>query len=290
MANTTVLVVASFTATAILSSWVYFRCFRLTRPPIGVFNLRDIAVMIAGIVLTPYLYLLVPVWLVASLLASANLSVLYTLWEPIVRTRWAIWLATLACVGAEVGAAFWFGTRSQAFLAVHNVVLVLAVVGVSNLWAQGGMQARDLAVLAGALAIYDAIASWLLPLMTDLFSRVANLAFTPLVAWPLGRARLWLGLGLGDLLIAAVFPLVMRKAFGRRAGIMALATSLGVIGALLVLTLPGLKELGSLQAGFPVMVALGPLIVLHYYYWRHRCGRERTTWQYQQAEPAIRHQ
>jgi len=33
------------------------------------------------------------------------------------------------------------------------------------------------------------------------------------------------------------------------------------------------------------MVLLGPLIVLHYLYWRWRAGPERTTWQYQQAEP-----
>jgi hypothetical protein len=34
--------------------------------------------------------------------------------------------------------------------------------------------------------------------------------------WPSG-ANQWLSGGLGDLLLAAVFPLVMRKAFGRTA-------------------------------------------------------------------------
>ena len=55
----------------------YFRRYAVTRPPIGVFNLWDIAIMIGGIVLVPYLYLLLPIWLVASLLALAILSVLY---------------------------------------------------------------------------------------------------------------------------------------------------------------------------------------------------------------------
>jgi len=39
---------------------------------------------------------------------------------------------------------------------------------------------------------------------------------------------------------------------------------------------------------FPVMVVLGPLMVLQYAYWRRRRGKERTTWQYLQAEPTPR--
>ena len=51
-------------AAALLLSWVYFRRYTVSRPPIGVFNLWDIAVMIGGIVLVPYLYLVLPIWLV----------------------------------------------------------------------------------------------------------------------------------------------------------------------------------------------------------------------------------
>jgi hypothetical protein len=46
-----------------------------------------------------------------------------------------------------------------------------------------------------------------------------------------------------------------------------------------------LPALGWQPVTFPVMVVLGPLMVLQYLYWRHRCGQERTTWQYRQAEP-----
>jgi hypothetical protein len=38
----------------------------------------------------------------------------------------------------------------------------------------------------------------------------------------------------------------------------------------------------------PAMVLLGPLMVLQYVYWTRRRGGERTTWQYQQAEPGVR--
>jgi hypothetical protein len=82
------------------------------------------------------------------------------------------------------------------------------------------------------------------------------------------------------LLLATVFPLVMRKAFGRTAGVAAVATSLATTGAMLALI-----TLGAVNVALPMMTVLGPLMVLQYGYWIRRRGRERTTWQYLQAEP-----
>ena len=80
--------------------------------------------------------------------------------------------------------------------------------------------------------------------------------------------------------MATAFPLVLRKAYGRRAGLVALAVGLAMITLLMILGAAGL-----LPGVFPVMVLLGPLMVGQYTFWRHRLGPERTTWQYQQAEP-----
>jgi hypothetical protein len=152
----------------------------------------------------------------------------------------------------------------------------MVVVGVSNMWAQSGMRARDLAILAGALAVYDFIATAQLPLMADLVGRVAELPFSPLVGWPSSTPGMWAAIGLGDLLLASAFPLVMRKTFGHGAGLVALVASLAALAALFALSLKGL---------FPVMVVLGPLMVAQYLFWRHNRGRERTTREYLQAEP-----
>jgi hypothetical protein len=67
-------------------------------------------------------------------------------------------------------------------------------------WRQSGLRARDLAILAGVLVIYDSIATALLPLTTQLLERLAHLVFTPVLTWPAGRDQ-WLGIGLGSLLI-----------------------------------------------------------------------------------------
>jgi hypothetical protein len=275
-----ILVVLGHAAAAMLLGWAYFRRHAVARPPLGVLTLGDVAAMIGGIILIPYLYLALPGWLVAALLALAVASVLVEVWGPVLPARRLAWLAALLVVGADIALARRAGTTSTPYFVLNNLVLVAAIVGTTNLWAQAGMRARDLAILAGALVVYDFVATSLLPLTDDLIARLAGLPFTPLVAWPTGDGR-WLGLGLGDLLLATLAPLVLRKAYGRTAGLLALALALGLVGVLLAL-----PALGRLTATFPVMVVLGPLIVLQHLCWARWRGPERTTRQYLEDEPA----
>ena len=270
--------VLGWAACAVLGSWGYFRRFQVSRPPIGVFNLKDITLMVIFILLVPFLYLVLPLWIAAGLLGLSVLSVLYFTWEPLLRARWAIWLVVLALLATDIGAAFLLGRSNNGFLAVNNSLLLLVIVGISNLWAQSGMKARDVVLLGAFLAVYDVLATSALPLTSDLFTRLAGLPLAPIIAWSSGSKVV--NIGLGDLLLAAVFPLVMRKAFDRSAGIMALVLALSAVGMLLALPLQGV---------FPVMVVLGPLMVLQYLYWRRRRGRERTTRQYLQKEPVRLH-
>jgi hypothetical protein len=183
-------------------------------------------------------------------------------------------------VALDIGAVWVVGPGTPLFFAVNNIVLLMAIVGITNLWAQSDMKARDVTFLAGVLAIYDAIVTWLLTQTADLFGRLFGLPLAPIIAWPIGAGSEWLGIGMGDMLLATVFPLVMRKAFGRAAGIASLAGNLGLIVALLAAAV-----ISRMQVLFPVMLLLGPLIIVQYVYWHRRCGCERTTRQYRQAEP-----
>jgi hypothetical protein len=70
-------VVLGGTGCAILGGWAYFRRYQVSRPPIGVFTLKDLALMVLFIILVPFLYLVLPIWLAAGLLLLAVLSVLY---------------------------------------------------------------------------------------------------------------------------------------------------------------------------------------------------------------------
>jgi hypothetical protein len=281
MLTTSFYAVLAFSAGAVLLGWVYFRNYQLARPAVGVLNLGDVAFTIGVIILIPYLYLALPLWLVAAIFTLAMLSILQLLGEPLLRARWANWGFALSLVGADVWTNLHFGASSPAFLLVNNTVLVLAVVGVTSLWAQSGIKARDVAVLGGVLALYDLMATSLLPLMSDLITRLANIPFAPVVSWGVGPERFVIGLG--DLLLATVFPLALRKVFGRSAGIAAMAINLGAIAATMAFL-----QLAKVEVAVPLMSGLGPLMVAQYGYWARRRGPERTTWEYLRAEPLER--
>lgn len=273
-----IIVIFLFILLALGLSWLYFQRYRMKRPPIGVFNLWDVAFMMVGILLIPYLYLLLPGWAVTLLLGLGAVGILFFMFEPLFVRRWMGWLLVLLLAGGEIVLYRLYGSRSLAFLVANNLVQVLSVVGITNLWAQSGMKARDVAILGAVLVVYDTLFTSVLPLMTDLFTQIEALPFAPVVAWPVtGEAVLLIGLG--DLLLAAVFPLVMLKAYGRAAGMTALLVALLALAG--VLLLPVTELLG---ATFPVMVVLGPLMVVQYVVWRRRSGKERTTWEYLQME------
>ena len=164
-----------------------------------------------------------------------------------------------------------------------TVLLTLLLVGATR-QSVGSTEARqcghvDLVMLGLALMVYDYVATWQFHTMSDLFERLAQLPMVPMVAWRAGAAT-WMGLGLGDILLATVFPLVMRKAFSRTAGLVAMM--LGLVAIAVILALPLIW--GVEASVFPVMIVLGPLMLVQYLFWQRRC-EERTTWQYHAAAP-----
>ena len=265
----------------VLLGMAFFRRYAIIRAPLGVMNLGDVAFMLGGIILIPYLYLALPGWIVATLLAIGTLGLLQLLLEPMLHPAWLPWLVAAVLVGADIALARQVGTGTIAFVAVNNVILLLTVVAVTNVWAQSGLRARDLAILAGALVLYDLVATSVLPLTNQLIDRLAGLPLTPVLAWPVGEQG-WSGIGLGDLLFATVGPLVFRKAFGRPAGWVAIILAMSALALVFAAAVWGL-----LPGTFPVMVVLGPLLVAQYLAWMRATGSERTTAQYLAQSPPM---
>ena len=163
----------------------------------------------------------------------------------------------------------------------NNCVQVLLVVGAVNLWAQSGMKARDAAILGVALCVYDLIFTSIFGIMGTLFDRIALLPFAPMVAWP--AAHGWVGFGLGDMLMAAVFPLLIYKGYSKTGGVAAMLLAWLAVAVMLVLPLVGVR-----YAVVPLMVVLGPLMVVQYAVWRKWRGAERTLRQFRRQAPAPR--
>jgi hypothetical protein len=269
----------ALSAVAVGAAWWYFRACAITRPPLGTVNLGDITMTLGFVVVLPFLYLWLPGWLVVTMLAITALSVLSFVIEPLAASPVVRWGAVGGLVVAHLVAARAFGTGSGLFLLVNDAVMLGTVVGVSNLWAQGGLRARHLAIFAGAIAAYDLVATGMLPLTTDMLGRLAGFPFLPMVAWPTGGGE-WAGIGLGDLLVAAVGPLVMRKAYGRGAGLATVALALGSIGGVLLVA-----RWEALPETFPTMIVLGTLLAGQVWWLSRRHNGERTFARYLAEEP-----
>jgi hypothetical protein len=280
MPVTSLLVVLAFMLASIAGGFLYFRRVRINRPPIGVVNLRDALILVGLLIVMPYLYLALPLVVVTALLAVIVLTALFMTLEPLVPHRPTLWVLCLGAVAADITLALSRGVTSDSFLLFNNVVLCVVVIGAANLWAQSGMKAREVAVLAAVLTCYDFIATWQLHLMTEVFLRLGQLPLVPVVAWGITDPNTSLRLGLGDLLMLTVTPLVFRKAFGRRAGLVALGSSAVVLTVMLTLMTAQI-----ITGSVPVMGVLGPMIVAQYWYWTRTVGTERTTREYLRAEP-----
>lgn len=204
---------------------------------------------------------------------------LWFLVEPVTPAPAVRWIIAGGLVVADILLAWRPGASSTAFLLVNDAVVLLVAAGVGILWAQGGLRARDLAILAGAIAVYDLVATGFLPLTTDMIERLSGMPFLPMAVWPVGDGQ-WVGIGLGDLLMALAGPLVFRKAYGRSAGLLAMGTALATIAGVLIVA-----RWEALPDTFPTMIVLGPLIVAQYLLWSSRGGAERTTARYLAEEP-----
>src|SRR5919109_497461 len=124
MVQTAIFIILLFITGALGLAWVYFHRYQMPRPPIGLINLWDVALMLVGIVFVPYVYLALPLWLVVALIGLAFMSIISLMLEPLVKARWLIWLVTLALLGADIGAAWQWGATSASFFVVNDLVLV----------------------------------------------------------------------------------------------------------------------------------------------------------------------
>jgi hypothetical protein len=222
--------------------------------------------MSAMVVLAPLGYLSLPRAVVATVFGLVLTAAVQLVLAPMIGGRTAFLLSVLLCGATAVS---WMLGRPLPTLVLTDIVLTLAVIGVANLWAQGGLPARHVAVLAGLLAGYDLVATGLTGVMTRFATEVQGLPFAPVFAVTGGRAPV--SIGLGDLLMLVMFPLTASRAFGRGAGRVAALCGIAVTGGVALLF--WLRVLGT---AVPLLTVLGPVIVTQYAYWRRRNVRERT--------------
>jgi len=274
---------------ACLGALYYMRRVRLDRPAIGRFNGRDVVILFGFLGILPALYLLLPHWALISLLALTFITALSIGYRPVVSPG-LLWLG----IGLLIGADLWMGQHMinavfpwHFVWAENSLVMLLAVIAVANLYIQGGMQLKHVALFAGGLAIYDAIFTLVWPVSSLLLREFVNYPLFPAMGMRIGYDEAIVGLG--DLLVYAGFTLAMVKAYGRR--LMWLALTLVFVFGAVVPSLSGLvinylDERADVV--IPAQASFGPVALITYLLLRHRYGRERTMKEFLDSDDFVR--
>ena len=256
---------------------LYFQRVRLERPAIGVFNTRDVVIVGFFILILPFLYILLPLYLVTGLLVVTFIGASYITLSPLLPAR-ILWPAIALFIIADIYVTTSFlGTNSgwQLYWVINSAIVLVAAIGVSNLYVQGGMRFRHVAWFIAFLTVYDAFFSLVIPISVRLADTFEGRPLDPAVGF-----RMWAfggDVGLGDLLVFGLFTIAAYKGYGRKGAITALI-AIPIFGAFI----PGMVPLilsAFVRQGIgivvPVQAIFGPVAIL-LYYWLSRSGPERS--------------
>jgi hypothetical protein len=281
-------VTAIAAALVIAGALWYFRRVRLERPPIGLFNGRDVVTLLAFVIALPFLYAALPEWALTCFLALTFASSITIGYRPVVGTA-AVWLG----VGLLIGANIWTsrtleGSTAgwQLWWAELDVMVALGAVAIANLYVQGGMKLRHVAWFALALGGYDLIfTTGAVPLTNKLIEEFLGAPLDPSLGMRFGIDNF--SIGIGDLLVFGMFVTAAYKAYGRKPAQLAcaLVVAMGVV-------VPGLSPLlinfvdQRHDVTVPAQAFFGPVVMLCYLWLRRRYGRERTMAEYRASAGA----
>jgi plastocyanin len=275
----------------VLCALAYFRRVRLERPPIGTFNTRDLCVLAVFIVALPVLYLKVPAGVLTAFIVVTFLSALTIALRPLIGGR-PLWAGIPLLLTADIvvtNSMDRMGGGLQLYWVLTSVVVLIAAVGVSNLYVQGGLGLRQIAWFTLFLAVYDIFFTRVIALTPLLAVALQGRPLDPSVGFAAGAYNA--NVGLGDLLVFCLYTIAAYKGFGRRGAVTAMGVVV-VFGAIAPsvtpLLVPGL--FGTTAAAFvPIQALFGPAAFVHTR-WLARTASERTTaqWIAETAAPPAR--
>ncbi|HEU5476143.1 MAG TPA: hypothetical protein VFV67_36425 [Actinophytocola sp.] len=256
----------------------YLRTVRVPRPPVGVVNSRDIAVMMGFVLALPFFYLALPGPALPVLLALVFAGGLTVGYQPVVRSGRLRWTLILALLGIDLTGFLVLGANSPVYWLANSAIVGLVVVSATNLNVQGGVRLAHIAWFVLFLAGYDLLFATVFPITQRLAAAIQGYPFAPSAGLRIGE--LGAVIGMGDLLAYALFTAAAYKAYGT-AGIRTGLAVVVVFGATLPAMLPVL--LPAAPTVVPAQVFFGPAAFLGYR-WLRRRGPERRMSDLRRAE------
>lgn len=256
---------------------LYFRKVRQDRPAIGVFNGRDVVVLLFFILLIPFLFLILPDIALTIILVLIFSGGMWLGLRRVIRPQY-FWVLAVLLIGADIWVTYNFlGTRIgwQIYWAINSIIILIVAVSVSNLYVQGGMRLRHVAWFSFALAFYDFFFIFIIPLSQKLADRFIGRPLDAAMGFQLGVYGA--NIGLGDLLVFCCFTIAAYKGFGKRGAIAAFVV-IAIFGGILPSLAPlviGQVVRGTENITVPVQASFGPAALLTYF-WLARRTKERS--------------
>jgi hypothetical protein len=261
---------------------LYLHRVRLDRPAIGRFNRRDIMILFGFLVTLPLLYVLVPQTLLTGFLLVTFVGSLSIGYRPVLGRTW-LWVV----IGLLLGLNIWLARTMLGTLvgwdlywAENSLIVALGAIAVANLYAQGGMRLQHVCWFALCLAVYDATFTLVWPVTNELTERFLGFPLDPSMGMRFGIYNATIGLG--DLLVYALFLITAVKAYGRRAAraaVLIIVTFGAAAPALAPLVFRQLIDART-DLIIPAQSLFGPVAFAYYRWARRHYGAERTTGQF----------
>lgn len=268
----------------------YLRRVRLDRPAIGTFNSRDIRVLFIFIIFLPLLYALLPHWALTLFLSITFASALSIGLRPLMGLA-SVWIT----VGTLIGASIWLSRTMlgtvwgwQLSWLEGDVIVVIAAVAIANLYVQGGMKFKHVAWFTFILAGYDLAFTTVLPVNSHLAEEFLGWPLDPSFGMRFGLYNATLGIG--DLLVYALFLIAAFKAYGKVAARVAMVLIM-VFGIVAVSVAPLVLDsfiTARTDVAIPAQTLFGPAAFVAYLWMRRRYGRERTMQEFLASTDVVR--
>ncbi len=272
---------------AIGGALLYFRHVRQERPAVGVFNGRDVVVLLFFIMIIPLLFLVLPGIVLTIALVLIFTGGMYIGLRRLMRPLYFLGLAVLL-MGADIWVTYnLLGTRVgwQIYWAINSIIILLVAVSVSNLYVQGGMRLRHVAWFSFALAFYDAFFIFVIPLSQRLADLFIGKPLDAAMGFTMGVYNA--NIGLGDLLVFCCFTIAAYKGFGKRGAIASFVVVI-LFGAVLPSVVPlfvGQVVRGTENITVPAQTLFGPAALVTYFLLARRT-KERSMKEWMAAEAA----
>jgi hypothetical protein len=208
-----------FTATQIVAL-LYDLFVVVERAPAGRVNWIDTLFILTVLNLIPFLFLVLPTFLILAVFAVSFIVGLYYAFKPFTKAKPLLVLLVFLVIGFQI----WKPTTY-----LNDFIVMSTVVGIAALYIQGGLKPVELVLLGIGYSVYDFTLGNFTPVTFQLATKLSSVQIAPAIA----TSTFWIGAA--DVMLSSFYVVVLRRKVGIRVSVVCIALNtmtLGILGYL----------------------------------------------------------